>query len=399
MSFRGTLTAQSVNRTGANDTDVPLVIEDNCIYNISFYNIPYYIKNRPMAMKNVNFSQCEYTNCRVVYDGKNTSNINAVIFDGRFVGKQVPFRPRDQIWIFAAHESPAHLELSGVWHRPPWKNSFNWTMTYDQSTSDIYLPYGEIRTREKASYGKRNFTKIALNKKDGALIVMSNCNPHSKRGEYINALKQYFPITVLGHCGKKWSCGKQYIHDNCFAILNTTYTFFLAFENSLCREYFTEKLFENYNNDILIVTRGGYKNESVLKFPAGSVISTNKFKSVKELGEYMSAIAKDPVMLAKMLQEKSKFYGVGYEKTLPRAMCDLCKMMNNQKKYHREIKDIGERMYQKAPCRKPDDVPVIPRNKSQPLDNKHPNNTRANGSNGSHHAKKTNVDVHITPIP
>ena len=331
-------------------------------YHISFYNTAPYITLSPHVIESVDFKKCEFKNCILVHDEKDTRFSDAVIFDGRFLGTEnvakPPLRPPGQVWIFAAHESPAYYKVHGTkWMESPWKSSFNWTMTYDKSNSDIFLPYGEIRKHAKGHNSNRNFTEIALQKTDGALIVVSHCDTDGKREVYLNELKKYFPIKVLGKCGEKWDCGHQYTHDDCFDILlNTTYKFYLAFENSLCREYYTEKFFENYNNDILLITRGGFKNDSLTRFPKSSHISTDQFKSAKALGEYMTKIANDPSLLARLLKDKSQYYGVGYTEAYPRAMCQLCKMMNNQRLFRRQILDIGAWAYCSNPCRKPDDL-------------------------------------------
>ena len=63
---------------------------------------------------------------------------------------------------------------------------------------------------------------------------------------------------------KRWNCGCRCDHDlgNSFDILNTTYKFYLAFENEICQEYITEKFFENFDYDVLLVSRGDVPGSS-----------------------------------------------------------------------------------------------------------------------------------------
>ena len=61
----------------------------------------------------------------------------------------------------------------------------------------------------------------------------------SRREEYVKELQRYIPVDVFGDCGslhcKRGSpaCAARMAH----------YKFYLAFENSLCTDYVTEKLF------------------------------------------------------------------------------------------------------------------------------------------------------------
>ena len=48
-------------------------------------------------------------------------------------------------------------------------------------------------------------------------------------------------VDVYGKCGK-FSCSRADT-DECYHMLEQKYKFYLAFENSLCKDYVTEKLF------------------------------------------------------------------------------------------------------------------------------------------------------------
>ena len=50
-------------------------------------------------------------------------------------------------------------------------------------------------------------------------------------------MKKWIPIDQFGSCSKK-HCNK---YEECFDSIGTKYKFYLAFENSLCEDYITEK--------------------------------------------------------------------------------------------------------------------------------------------------------------
>ena len=60
---------------------------------------------------------------------------------------------------------------------------------------------------------------------------------------YATELGKSIRVDIYGACGKK-RCSKS-DQNNCFEMVNRDYKFYLAFENSNCRDYITEKFFVN----------------------------------------------------------------------------------------------------------------------------------------------------------
>ena len=61
--------------------------------------------------------------------------------------------------------------------------------------------------------------------------------------EYALELSKYINVDIYGPCGK-FKCAKSE-SKKCYGKLNTDYKFYLAFENSNCKDYITEKLYWN----------------------------------------------------------------------------------------------------------------------------------------------------------
>ncbi|XP_052769802.1 4-galactosyl-N-acetylglucosaminide 3-alpha-L-fucosyltransferase FUT6-like [Mya arenaria] len=324
-------------------------------HTITWYNLPWFINTRGSAV-NFTFKNCKYKNCKLSLDRKDIKNSSAVLIDGRVLSGRKSLlkieRPLGQIWIYAAHESP-RLYKKSDWINSPLRYVFNWTMFYKRENTDIHLPYGQLK--ETSAFSPRNFTDIALRKTDGALLITSHCPTDSRREQYIAKLKNYLPVEVLGSCGKPWSCGMRTVHDECFGLLNTTYAFYLAFENALCKEYFTEKLFENFDYDIIIVSRGGGKGDTNRMLPRDTIITTDDFENADDLGRYLAYVSKSPAVYGYMLRRKSRYVSVGYNALHERAMCQICEMINNVEKNRRTI-DIYKWLFIPDACRIPYDI-------------------------------------------
>ncbi|XP_053378703.1 alpha-(1,3)-fucosyltransferase C-like [Mercenaria mercenaria] len=195
----------------------------NRTFQILWYNPPAFIRLYRKDVMYCGFAKCEYRNCNMTFNKLEANNSQAVIFDGQNMPRKLDFTRADgQVWIFAANESPFSYGANGNWWYRNKEYLFNWTMTYNKDNTDIFLPYGEILKHKREM--RKDFKSIAKNKNRTLLMIASHCHTHSKRQEYVNILRKYVDIEVLGHCGEKWTCGARYKHDeNCFQLLNTTF--------------------------------------------------------------------------------------------------------------------------------------------------------------------------------
>ena len=189
-------------------------------------------------------------------------------------------------------ESPLQ---DGIGNYSMYDNFFNWTMTY-RSDSDIARPYGWItensysqisppkqvdwlQPRPLTAAQKRSRTHP---KKKLLAWMVSHCDTHSKREDYVRALNKIIPVDVFGDCGDL-KCEKG--EAKCDKMLENKYKFYLSFENSLCSDYVTEKLFRTLSLDIVPVVMGGadYKKRA----PPKSFIDVMDFESPGHLAEFL----------------------------------------------------------------------------------------------------------------
>lgn len=323
--------------------------EESSRHRILWYNPPIFLRLRPDAMFG-GFDECPYSNCVMTFIKSEATISDAVIFTGRLFPTKLGFsRPLGQIWIFYEHEPPYRYgELSNMWNQ---SNTFNWTMIYDKDIADIYLPYGKIKRKLK---NRKSIDEIMQRKNGTALMIVSHCDTPSGRLEYIEQMKRHVDVEILGKCGKEWNCGRRFVHDDCFEIINN-YKFYLAFENSLCSNYFTEKIYDNFDYDAILVSRGGKKGQIKQIMPDGTYVTADDFKNAKELGEYLKSMSTEKYRT--LLEEKLKYTTLGsYDSVFHGAMCDLCEKMNKQDKFRKTIKNMEELLYSSTPCVPPDDI-------------------------------------------
>ena len=115
-------------------------------------------------------------------------------------------------------------------------------MTF-HSHSDVPVPYGKIVRRQGG--GLAELTDYHSTKPLLAATLQSHCGGVSGRFDYLDQLVEHLQVDVWGACGSRYnqsfSCPGW--AQECPGL--TEYKFYLSFENSLCSEYLTEKLWWN----------------------------------------------------------------------------------------------------------------------------------------------------------
>ena len=74
-------------------------------------------------------------------------------------------------------------------------------------------------------------------------------------------MQKYMHVDLFGRCGKK--CPDKFKDGrmgDCKLIIGTEYKFYLAFENSICKDYVTEKFFGILKYNIIPVVLNGGSN-------------------------------------------------------------------------------------------------------------------------------------------
>lgn len=162
--------------------------------------------------------------------------------------------------------------------------------------------------------------KIVTNKQKTAAWFASHCNVFSKRDALVEKIKEFIDVDVFGNCGtlvcKPFSL-------ECNEMLNTTYRFYFAFENTLCVDYLTEKLYSTIQQFIIPVIYSGADLSRFL--PPKSYIDVNNFETAGDLAEYLMFLEKHPLEYVKYFWWRKHYKIVRWGEI---QFCEICEKLN-----------------------------------------------------------------------
>ncbi|KAJ8924128.1 hypothetical protein NQ315_006911 [Exocentrus adspersus] len=295
------------------------------------------------------FQDCEVNNCYATSQ-KNylpVDQFDAIVFhpnEFSWNDMDIPQnRSRDQIYIYSNQESPMNTKQRALEAR----GFYNWTMTY-RLDSDILRPYGYY---QKTTTQYKTPTVEEVKQKPHAVAWMvSHCGAYSKRDDLYRNLSKYIPIHVYGSCGDRY-CPKDDF-EGCYDLLAQNYKFYLSFENSICLDYVTEKLYAALMRNIVPIVYGGADYRKIA--PPNSVIDVTRFNSVEELAEYIKELDGNPEKYLSYFEWK-KTYVVG--RSNKPTLCTLCKKLNEP--IARKSYDNIDKWWVEGTCRFDNKLPKI----------------------------------------
>ncbi|XP_072574966.1 3-galactosyl-N-acetylglucosaminide 4-alpha-L-fucosyltransferase FUT3-like [Vulpes vulpes] len=224
------------------------------------------------------------TNCRLTANRSVYPEADAVLVHHREVSyrpkEQLPTSPRPpgQRWVWFSMESPSHCtQLKAL------DGYFNLTMSYRRD-SDIFTPYGWLEPWP----GQPAAPPVNVSAKTELVAwVVSNWREDSVRVRYYHRLQAHVPVDVYGQRHKP-------LPQRDMMQTLSRYKFYLAFENSLHRDYITEKLWRNALDAWAVPVVLGPSRKSYEQFlPADAFIHVDDFQSPKDLAQYLLSLDKD----------------------------------------------------------------------------------------------------------
>lgn len=241
--------------------------------------------------------------------------------------KSLPkYRDDNQIWILFVAEPPPHIYWASL--NVP-NMVFNWTMSY-RHDSDLIMPYGqfaELTPEEKISKKRINLSVSATKTKMIASVV-SNCVDDARRYRHVSELNKYLPIDEYGECGNL-DCPRN---AECDKIVNK-YRFKIAFENSNCRDYVSDKFYSAIEgNQIPIVN---WKGNQIIEAPHNSYINIHDFKNMKELGDYLVKLSHNSTLYDSYFEWKRHYKLVA--SSMWSSFPSLCEKVHRNRRYQAQV--------------------------------------------------------------
>jgi alpha-1,3-fucosyltransferase len=248
-------------------------------------------------------------------------------------------RDQRQIWVLHTLESQARSFCSfhyGVRDLDDW---FNLSVTF-KPDSDLVMSYRPFRSWQSLpqhfeymhqfdmffsgvktldnykQWLSKDISGSLTNRTAQVFWFVSNCRTRSLREDYANELQKYIDIDVYGGCdqidnSKPDPCRNVKDESECYRRLYKSYRFYLAFENTQCNHYITEKFWKFYSPERLFTTnvvpvvRGARRDHyEQVAYAKRSFINVDDFESPEKLAGYLKLLLGNRTALAEYFSWK-----------------------------------------------------------------------------------------------
>ena len=209
-----------------------------------------------------------------------------------------PVRDPGALWVFQTTEPPwLNITTSSAWD-----GVFNYSVIYKADTFGSRYSFRDTIKRKPIP---ETYDFAALNGKRwaNALWFTSHCGQNHKvpvtsaRETYATELAKYIHIDVFTKTEDCMQLLRPLVRNDMYKVepKMKEYTFYLAFENSLCEDYITEKLWKVLEDDesyTIPVVLGGLSIDEYRKVaPPNSFIHVKNFTSIKALADHLKFVA------------------------------------------------------------------------------------------------------------
>lgn len=293
-----------------------------------------------LRQKQGRIKNCEYSNCFLFTTDNYLPLAHVILYDAwsHLVPPSDVCSSNSSLRIFYTLEAPIR-QAAHNWER--FNDCFHLTATYHK-TADIYCPYGQVKSVSHVSEKIPKLEKPKL-----VAWIVSHCSVPSGRDRYVKELQKYLQVDIYGECADSTVSD---IHST-MRLLQSSHYFYLAFENSLCAEYITEKTWRTLDYNIVPVIMAGHNSTHIL--PPHSFIDVYNFKTPKDLAAYLKNVAKNHTLYNSFFKWKDS-----QTVRQPDILCETCAFANKHMDMVANpsklplINNIEERWSQKF-CEKP----------------------------------------------
>ncbi|WKX95479.1 hypothetical protein Q1695_012159 [Nippostrongylus brasiliensis] len=255
----------------------------------------------------------------------------------------LPVRYKQQTVVFLSLEAPPSYNFPLLIP----KDYFNATITY-RSDSTYPHPYGRFDHRTFSDDSQTIITEEQINdavkrKNKSCLLLISNCHTNSGRENIVRALSKVINITVAGKCSSMFPDSTQVVcppNFECENELVASHRFYVAFENSICRDYITEKFHMRASQLLvpIVLHRKPYVDSGI---PPSSFVAVDDFNTYQQLAQHLEYLQRNDTAYIEYF-EWTKTYRKPWNYDAS-AGCRLCTDLHRKKK--QIVQDIRDFFY------------------------------------------------------
>ncbi|XP_067949484.1 3-galactosyl-N-acetylglucosaminide 4-alpha-L-fucosyltransferase FUT3-like [Watersipora subatra] len=243
--------------------------------------------------------------CRYYRGVNNSTHADLALFryQGLLHYKSPPKKEPQQLAAFVASEPQTTLNPTDL---SKWDGFFNYSITFLREDEGSFSMFRRklIKLHPTRTI---HFASTLMRKPVKALWFVSHCTAakkhnriYSAREEYVIELSKHISIDVFTSADKQ-VCFQRFkgllnIHSNTKDPEIADYMFYLSFENNLCKDYITEKLWKvlELNGTTIPVVLGGLSiKDYEAVAPPNSFVHVRNFTSPKELAEHLAHVSQD----------------------------------------------------------------------------------------------------------
>ncbi|XP_072530505.1 4-galactosyl-N-acetylglucosaminide 3-alpha-L-fucosyltransferase 9-like [Salminus brasiliensis] len=259
--------------------------------------------------------------CLLTADRSLYGKADAVLFHHRDIARDLSNLPRSprpphQKWIWMNSESPSHTERI-----PGLDKLFNVSLSY-RKDADISLPYGQVIPLDKEP--EDDFVPPEKNKI--VCWIVSNYSPDHRRTHYYKELQKYIRVHVYG------DYFQRHVSEEGYQEIIASCKFYLSFENSVHKDYITEKLFNALALGAVPVVFGPSRKNYERFVPSDSFIHVEDFPSIRALAKHLYHLHENEVLYRRYFSWRRHFTAT--TTSFPEEnVCRSCEYVRRNREY------------------------------------------------------------------
>lgn len=228
-------------------------------------------------------------------------------------------------WVFSYHR---RSEISWAWGHFVPHGRYDLLPYYLPLDTPVGKKYAEI-LRTKDSKLTTDYRKLLVNRTKQTLWMVSNCGVKDRLNYARELATLGVKLTHYGPCGNAGRCPRN---SDCEKNAYVTYKFYLAFENSHCEDYVTEKLWKCLQHGMLPIVMGPSVQNVAQLLPPDSFLHVQNFSSPKALADYIQYLDTHNEAYLRYHAWRKTYEVVDGMKCQFLWACDMCKKMHDPKK-------------------------------------------------------------------